>query len=77
MIACPFHHELGELVEGRHVGSYDDEDFNHIGTVEIDQFVCTVDPTHTWEHPSRNFQLRFMAWGVAWKHVRDRFNGID
>lgn len=73
MIFCPYHAEQGQYVEAIHVGKYDDEE-NPIGIVEMDRFQCSVDPEHIWEHPSRNFWLRWMGWGADWRKMRDRWS---
>lgn len=72
VIFCPYHKELGQMVEADHVATYDDET-NPIGTVEMNRFRCRVDSSHTWEHPSKNFWLRWSAWGAEWKRRRDNY----
>ena len=70
-IMCPFHRDLGQTVEAHVIGIYDDEDFNHVGAVEMNQFQCDGDPVHTWEHPSSRYWLYQMSYGAFWRKHRE------
>lgn len=76
VIFCPYHQELGENVEADHIATYDDDSYP-LGLVEMNRFQCREDASHIWEHPSRNFFLRWMAWGAEWKQRRDRYRRLD
>lgn len=76
-IFCPFHlEEEDRSVDAEWIRTYDEDGReNGVGIIEMNEFQCTEDPTHIWHHPSKNYWLRSMGWGINWPHYRDQFRG--
>lgn len=74
-IFCPYHEE--DNIEANHIATFDVDDEYAAGIVEMNRFQCTQDSTHVWDHPSKNYWLRQMSWGSAWRIRRDKWRHIE